>query len=1125
MHHPQTKKPVCHSIGMKSPIKIIPARRLILAARIGLALLLLAATAHAQIAVQDGNPLTIMHATGASINQPFTVTANAKALVVMLAERGARLSEPATLSWNGQTLTRDVQTAYNNGIQRSLAIYHLFNPNVGTANIAGTMTGAASDTWLTAYTLNGVDTTMTPMIGNVNTGTDGTGVTNLTINLNIFTAGSWAAVSSEFANLGTVTITGTAGTCTTVSDANDATTTATAGYVANLSVGAVTFSNIFVPNLGVGPQKANFAVAIFAPPSDHPISALQAFGIKFLGNTTDAVTGTAGALPISGWNNVADANYTSGTIYSSDGSVFATLTRSGSGITKTWSSGAYSDGGNNSLMNGYNDPAPNAPSTNVISGLSGEAYDVYLYTGGDTARPSSGTDWLPNYTVNGTAYYTATLDGYDSMLKMIQGVPATQNTNTYPPTLTPGHYIKIDSVAPIAGSITISANSDNRTYRSPLNGIEIVLRGNAPQILTQPLAHRLYTGNVAQFQVQAQGINPLAYCWRKNGTNLSDGGNISGSQTNSLTVGNLAVTDTGDYDVVITNNFGSITSLVAHLDAVVETQADAAYESWIAAYVVTNGYQTYIVNSLTDRNFAFMWQQAYMIWMLEDTSDRTQSPDQKRLINNLLNTFIWQNHSDLTWDNWDDDVEWGAIALVRGYQVTGNVAALNSAVFNWNAVNSRGWDNAFGGGIWEKLPKDYNSSKVVLCNCPQIIAGMVLYQITGQSNYLTQCQTIYNWTWTNMFIATSTQATNGMALGQVNEGVGYATTNNTGMIYKVSNNSYNSGLFAMAASTLYQATGNPQYLADAILAANQKVNKEPIMNEDHIANGDFGGEQMVRGAILIANQNQNNLWPAYWPWLQAQCTAAWNKRRTDYNIAHNNWTTATPVGTNDLDSMESEAAVLVQQMTPPNIPNFVNCTNKLSGTIIGTSGSFNGQGNTVAKAFDSNLTTFFDAPDNSGDWVGLDLGTSKVIGQINYWPRIGWASRMLGGIFQGDNTATFSNPVTLYTITVVPPDSGIVSAEPITNQTAFRYVRYIGPANSACNVAELQFFSPNPPSPPVFLANSWNGSQLTLNWQNGGRLLEATNISGPWMTNASATPPFPITPDQPQKFYRVIAPE
>ena len=115
----------------------------------------------------------------------------------------------------------------------------------------------------------------------------------------------------------------------------------------------------------------------------------------------------------------------------------------------------------------------------------------------------------------------------------------------------------------------------------------------------------------------------------------------------------------------------------------------------------------------------------------------------------------------------------------------------------------------------------------------------------------------------------------------------------------------------------------------------------------------------------------------------------------------------------------------------------------------------------------------------------------------------------------------FSNPVTLLTIAVTPPADGIMSQQIITNTTAFRYVRYLGPANGSCNVSELQFFTPNPP-PPFQMTNVWDGVHMTLSWPNGGALLEATNVSGPWVTNNGAASPFMIIPSGPQKFYRVI---
>jgi fibronectin type 3 domain-containing protein len=130
---------------------------------------------------------------------------------------------------------------------------------------------------------------------------------------------------------------------------------------------------------------------------------------------------------------------------------------------------------------------------------------------------------------------------------------------------------------------------------------------------------------------------------------------------------------------------------------------------------------------------------------------------------------------------------------------------------------------------------------------------------------------------------------------------------------------------------------------------------------------------------------------------------------------------------------------------------------KLTGTVIGTPGSYNNSGNTIAKVFDGNLSTFFDAQQSDGAWAGLDLGEPNVIAQIKYAPRSGWASRMVGGIFQGSSTADFSSGVVnLYTVTTTPP-VGSVTIVSTNNSNPFRYVRYLGPTGSHGNVAEVEF--------------------------------------------------------------------
>ncbi len=128
----------------------------------------------------------------------------------------------------------------------------------------------------------------------------------------------------------------------------------------------------------------------------------------------------------------------------------------------------------------------------------------------------------------------------------------------------------------------------------------------------------------------------------------------------------------------------------------------------------------------------------------------------------------------------------------------------------------------------------------------------------------------------------------------------------------------------------------------------------------------------------------------------------------------------------------------------------------LTGTVIGTPGSYQNDGDTAAKAFDGDGNTFFDAPAGTA-WVGLDLGAARSVTQVQLVPRAGYAGRMVGGTFQASNTADFSSGVTtLYTVKAVPA-AGRFTAAAVTAAGSFRYVRYLSPAGGHGNVAELAF--------------------------------------------------------------------
>ncbi|MDB6126104.1 MAG: hypothetical protein JWQ71_5097, partial [Pedosphaera sp.] len=61
--------------------------------------------------------------------------------------------------------------------------------------------------------------------------------------------------------------------------------------------------------------------------------------------------------------------------------------------------------------------------------------------------------------------------------------------------------------------------------------------------------------------------------------------------------------------------------------------------------------------------------------------------------------------------------------------------------------------------------------------------------------------------------------------------------------------------------------------------------------------------------------------------------------------------------------------------------------------------------------------------------------------------------------------------------------------------------------------------SPVAPAAPV-ISIAPSGSDVVLNWTGTHRLLEATNVVGPYTTNAATTGPVTVTPVG-QKYYRL----
>ncbi|MEI8290916.1 MAG: choice-of-anchor tandem repeat GloVer-containing protein [Verrucomicrobiota bacterium] len=85
------------------------------------------------------------------------------------------------------------------------------------------------------------------------------------------------------------------------------------------------------------------------------------------------------------------------------------------------------------------------------------------------------------------------------------------------------------------------------------------------RIISQPIAATNFAGTTATFTFAATGIPAPACQWRKNGTNLVDGGNVSGATSNRLTIANVTPDDAAVYSVVANNPLATVTSADASL--------------------------------------------------------------------------------------------------------------------------------------------------------------------------------------------------------------------------------------------------------------------------------------------------------------------------------------------------------------------------------------------------------------------------------------------------------------------------------------------------------------------------------------------------------------------------------
>ncbi|EEF60409.1 virginiamycin B lyase family protein [Pedosphaera parvula] len=108
-------------------------------------------------------------------------------------------------------------------------------------------------------------------------------------------------------------------------------------------------------------------------------------------------------------------------------------------------------------------------------------------------------------------------------------------------------------------SVKVSNNFGSVTSSSA----SLTVNSLVPVLLSEPLSQTVDLGTNVSFSATAAGAAPLTYQWLFNGTN------IGGATQSSFVITNVQTNNAGNYSIVVTNAFGSITSSNALLNVII----------------------------------------------------------------------------------------------------------------------------------------------------------------------------------------------------------------------------------------------------------------------------------------------------------------------------------------------------------------------------------------------------------------------------------------------------------------------------------------------------------------------------------------------------------------------------
>jgi hypothetical protein len=257
-------------------------------------------------------------------------------------------------------------------------------------------------------------------------------------------------------------------------------------------------------------------------------------------------------------NNLTDGTGTAGGTGTVSGSTTTslTLTNIGTGDLNTYQCVATASGTSYTLVSSpaaliqLTDPYVNSqPQPLAVTNQYGQS--ATFTATASTQKPSIGYAWYHNgiALANGLQAGGSTVSG-------VTGTASGGGSGTSVTTsLTVSNITMLD-----AGSYTVQVtNNVNNSVESSAAVLTVI----DPIIVTQPPTNiiQVPVGGTTNFSVVAAGTGPLSYQWYgQSQGQLSDGGSIHGSATNTLTISNAQLANSDNYYVIVSGPGGSMQS-------------------------------------------------------------------------------------------------------------------------------------------------------------------------------------------------------------------------------------------------------------------------------------------------------------------------------------------------------------------------------------------------------------------------------------------------------------------------------------------------------------------------------------------------------------------------------------